>query len=114
MLLWSKGAPLSKMGNIANRRILYQQFAEEGTEEVSIPAPWTENDQIELSLLRNVTIKMTDTLYGRFLAHQKRDLERAYQQLSAKEKDDFKWKMAEINEAGPDNGRSPPPSLTSI
>jgi hypothetical protein len=35
---------VSKMGNVANRRILYQQFAEGGSKEGSIPAPWMEND----------------------------------------------------------------------
>ena len=61
MLLWWKDVPVSKMGNVANRCILHQQFAEEGTEEVRIPTPWTENDQIELNALRNAPIKMADT-----------------------------------------------------
>ncbi len=60
-LLWWKGVPVSKMGNIANRRILHEQFAKEGTEEVSIPTPWTENNQIELNALRNAPIKMANT-----------------------------------------------------
>jgi hypothetical protein len=29
-LLWWKGVPVTKMGNVANRRILHKQFAEEG------------------------------------------------------------------------------------
>jgi hypothetical protein len=62
MLLWWKGVSVSKMGNVdANRRILHKQFAEGGAEEVSIPTPWTENNQIELNALRNATIKMADT-----------------------------------------------------
>ena len=40
---------MSKMGNVANRRVLYQQFADGGEEEeddASIPAPWTDaNDE---------------------------------------------------------------------
>ncbi len=44
MLLWWKGVPVLKMGNVANRCILHKQFAEEGTEEVSIPTPWAEKD----------------------------------------------------------------------
>ncbi len=51
MLLWWKDVPMSKMGNIANRRILHEQFAEGGAEEVSIPTPWMENNQIELNAL---------------------------------------------------------------
>ena len=43
-LLWWKGVSVSKMGNVVSRRILYQKFVEGGSEEVSIPAPWTEND----------------------------------------------------------------------
>jgi hypothetical protein len=41
LLRW-KGVPVSKMGNVANRWVLYQQFADRGEEEeddVSIPAP---------------------------------------------------------------------------
>jgi hypothetical protein len=52
---------MSKMGNIVNRGILHEQFAEGGVEEVSIPTPWTENDQIELNALRNAPIKMANT-----------------------------------------------------
>jgi hypothetical protein len=83
------------MGIVASRCILYQQFAEGGLEEVSIPAPWMENDQTELDALRNVPIEMADTSYGCFLAQQKRDAEQAYQKMSDKEKVDFKRKMAE-------------------
>jgi hypothetical protein len=35
-LLRCKGVPVSKIGNVANRRILYQQYAEGGAEEASI------------------------------------------------------------------------------
>jgi hypothetical protein len=61
MLLWWKGVPVSKMGNIANKRILRKQCAEGGAEEVSIPTPWTENTQIEHNALRNTPIKMANT-----------------------------------------------------
>ncbi len=57
---------------------------------------------------------MVDTSYGRFLVQQKWDVERAYQKMSAKEKIDFKRKMAEIHKAGADNGQSPSPSLTPV
>jgi hypothetical protein len=66
LLRW-KGVPMPKMGNIMNRCILYQQFAEGGAEEVSIPALWMENNQIDLNALMNALIKMADTLYGCFL-----------------------------------------------
>ena len=105
---------MSKMGNVANRRILYHQFAEGGLEEVSIPAPWMENDQMELDAVRNAPIKMADTSYGCFLAQQKRDAKRAYQKMSEEEKVDFKWKMAEINVAGTNNMQSVSSSLTPV
>ncbi len=41
VLLHWKGVPVSKMGNVANRRVLYQQFADGGEEEeddASVPA----------------------------------------------------------------------------
>jgi hypothetical protein len=77
LLRW-KGVSVSKMGNVASRRILYQQFAEGGLEVVSIPAPWTENDRTKFGALRNAPIEMIDTSYGCFLVQQKRDAERAY------------------------------------
>jgi hypothetical protein len=60
MLLWWKGVPMSKIGNVANRCILHEGFAEGGTEEVSIPTPWMENNQIELNALRNAHMKMAN------------------------------------------------------
>jgi hypothetical protein len=57
---------------------------------------------------------MDDTAYGRFEAQKKRDMEIAYQKMSAKEKESFKRKMAEINEMGAGDGQSPPPSPTPI
>jgi hypothetical protein len=47
LLRW-KGVPVSKMGNVGNRWVLYQQFADRGEEEeddTSIPAPWTDADE---------------------------------------------------------------------
>jgi hypothetical protein len=47
LLCW-KGVPVSKMGNVANRWVLYQQFAVGGEEEeddTSIPAPWMDTDE---------------------------------------------------------------------
>ena len=41
LLRW-KGVPVSTMGNVANRCILYQKFAEGGQEETGIPALWTD------------------------------------------------------------------------
>ena len=99
LLRW-KGVAASKMGNVANRRLLYQQLAEgDVVEEASIPAPWTEIDEAELIALRDAPIAMCDTAYGRFEEQKKRDFERAYQKMSAAEKEIFKKNMAEIDEA---------------
>ena len=84
-------------------------------EEVSIPAPWTEIDEAELIALRNAPIEMYDTAYGRFEEQKKRDVERAYQKMLAAEKEIFKKKMAEINEADAGCGKeSPPPTPTPV
>ena len=114
LLRW-KGVATSKMGNLASRRILYQQFAEVVAEEVSVPAPWTEIDEAELVALRDAPIEMCNMAYGWFEEQKKRDVERAYQKMSAAEKEIFKQKMAEIDEAdaGGDD-ESPPPTPTPV
>ncbi len=76
MLLHWKGVPVSKMGNVENRRVPYQQFADGGGEEED--NAWMDANKVGLVALKNAHIKMADTLYGRFLAAQKRDAERAF------------------------------------
>jgi hypothetical protein len=114
VLLQWKGVPVSKMGNVANRQVLYQQFTEGDAEETSILAPWMEIDQAELNALRNVPNEMSDTAYGRFEEQKKRDAEWAYQKMTPVEKDSFRRKLAEINEAGADDGQTPPSSPTPV
>jgi hypothetical protein len=77
------------MRNVANRSILYQQFADGGAEEVGgiVPAPWMGIDEAELITLRNGPIAIGDTAYGRFEEQKKRDVERVYQKMTAAEKD---------------------------
>jgi hypothetical protein len=113
LLRW-KGVPVSTMGNVANRCILYQQFAEGGAEEAGIPASWTKIDEAELIALRDAPITMCNTAYGRFEEQKKRDVERAYQKMTAAEKEVFKRKMAEIDEADAGDGRTPPPTPTHV
>ena len=89
LLRW-KGVPVSTLGNAMNRRFLYQQFAEGGAEEVGIvPDPWTEIDEAELIALRYGPVAICDTAYGRFEEQKKRDVERAYQKMTAAEKEVF-------------------------
>ena len=67
-----------------------------------------------LEELRNVPIEMGDTSFGRFEAGQKRDAERAYQKMTLAEKESFRRKMAEIDEADADDGQSPPSNPTPV
>jgi hypothetical protein len=85
VLLHRKGVPVSKMRNVANKRVLYQQFTdgrEEEVDDTSIPAPWMDADEAGLVALMNAPIEMAGTLYGRFLVTQKRDTKRAFQHMS--------------------------------
>ena len=116
LLRW-KGVPVSKMGNVANRWVLYQQFTYGGEEEeddASIPAPWTDADEAGLVALRNAPIEMADTSYGRFLATQKRDAERAYQHMDAEEREAFLRKLTEIDADDAEDGQSPPSNPTPV
>ncbi len=60
--------------------------------------------------MRGAPIAMWDTEYGRFEEQKKRDVEQAYQKMSAAEKELFKQKMVEIDEADAGNGETPPPT----
>jgi hypothetical protein len=102
---------------VANRRVLYQQFADGGEEkedDASIPAPWTDADETGLMALRNAPIQMADTLYGWFLATQKRDPERAYQRMDAEERMAFLRRLTEIDTDNAKDGQSPPSNPTPV
>ena len=114
LLRW-KGVPVSVMGNVANRHILYQQFTEGDAEEVCIvPALWTEIYEAELIALRDGPIAICDTAYGRFEEQKKRDVERVHQKMTVAEKEVFKQKMAKYDEADADDGETPPPTPTPV
>jgi hypothetical protein len=81
-------------------------------EEVSIPAPWTENNQAELDGLINAPINISNTVYGWFEEQKKRDVERGYRKMSAEEKETLKQRMADIDKVGIGDGETPPPSPT--
>ncbi len=74
---------------------------------MSIPAPWTQIDQEELCTLRNASIKLINTEYGQFKEQKKTDVERLCTNMSAKEKETLKQRMAEINKAGASAMRNP-------
>ena len=109
MLLRWKGVPVSTMGNITNRCILYQQFAEEGVEEVSIPAPWMEIDKAEHDA-HHAERCSYDIAYRRFEEQKKSDVEQAHHKMSSTEKELFKQKMAEMDDVDTDNGQSLSPT----
>ncbi len=43
-----------------------------------------------------------------------RDVEQAYAKISTKEKETLKWRMAEIDKAGPGDKESTPPCLIPV
>ncbi len=105
------------MGNVANRRVLNQQFADGGEEEednTSISAPWTDADKAGLMALTNVPIEMADTLCGWFLVTQKRDTVRAFQHMSSAEREAFLRRLMEINAADAKDGQSLPTNPTPV
>jgi hypothetical protein len=67
-----------------------------------------------LVALRNAPIKMADTSYGRFLATQKRDAERAYQRMDAEEREAFLQRLTEIDADNAKDRQSPPPNPTPV
>ena len=86
-----EGHPRIKMGNMASKRVLFQQFVGgRGEDDLGDPARWTVAEDDHLEALRIAPIEMGDTAYGRFEAQKKRDMEIVYQKMSAKEKESFK------------------------
>jgi hypothetical protein len=100
------------MGNVANRWVPYQQFADGGGEEED--DAWTDADEVGLVALKNAPIEMADTSYGRFLATQKRDAERAYQHMDAEEREAFLRKLTEIDADEAEKGQSQPTNPTPV
>ncbi len=78
------------------------------------PTPWLDANKAWLVALKKAHIEMADTLYGRFLAAQKRDAERAFQHMNATEREAFLRRLTEINAANAKDGQSPPPNPTPI
>ena len=67
-----------------------------------------------LVALRNAPIEMADTSYGRFLATQRRDAERAYQHMDAEEREAFLRKLMEIDADDAKEGQSLPSNPTPV
>jgi hypothetical protein len=59
-LKW-KGIAVSKLGNMVNRRLLFQQFASDRRDDdLGDPAKWTEASEGALNALRDAPIPMGD------------------------------------------------------
>jgi len=114
-LRW-KGVPVSKMGNVANRRVIptNHRWRRGGEGQASIPAPLTDADEAGLVALRNAPIEMADTSYEWFLAMQKRDAERAYQHMDAEEREAFLRRLTEIDADDAEDGQSLPSNSTPV
>ncbi len=81
---------------------------------MSIPAPWMDADKTGLVALRNAPIEMADNSYGRFLATQKRDTERACQCMDAEEREAFLRRLTEIYADDTEDGQSLPSNPTPV
>ncbi len=57
---------------------------------------------------------MANTSYGRFLATQKRDTERAYQRMDTEEREAFLRRLMEIDADDAKDGQSPPSNPTPV
>ena len=68
--------------------------------------------QISMTCWGNVPIKMSNTLYGQFLATQKRGAEKVYQKMSPAERDTFLQRLTEIEapEAKEEQSQTPNPT----
>jgi hypothetical protein len=64
--------------------------------------------------LKNAPIEMADTLYGRFLAMQKRDAERVFQHMSPAERAAFLRRLTEIDADDAKDRQSPPSNPTLV
>ncbi len=71
-------------------------------------------NKARLVALKNAPIEMANTSYGRFLAMQKRDVERAFQPMDAAEREAFLRRLTEISAADAQDGQSPPPNPTPV
>jgi hypothetical protein len=72
------------------------------------------SDKAELVALTNAPIEMAGTSYGRFLATQKRDAERAFQYMSPAEREAFLRRLMEIDAADDKDGQSLPTNPTPV
>jgi hypothetical protein len=69
---------------------------------------------VGLVALTNAPIEMAVTLYGWFLATQKRDAERVFQHMSPAEREEFLRRLMEIIAADAEDRQSLPTNPTPV
>ena len=79
-----------------------------------VHAPWMDANKTGLVVLKNAPIKMANTLYGWFLATQKRDAKRPFQYMSPAEREAFLQRLTEINADDAKDGQSLPSNPTPV
>ena len=80
----------------------------------ALPPPSQNVEAVEVVKEKKQRLEMADTSYGRFLATQKRDAERAYQHMDAEEREAFLWKLTEIDTDDAEYGQSLPSNPTPV
>jgi hypothetical protein len=95
LLKW-KGVPVSTMGNMVAKKVLYKNIMEEGgrgkADEESIASRIDGQTPIEeaaLDTLKNPPIKMGNTAYRRYEAKNKKDIKQVYKKMMAGEKSEL-------------------------
>ncbi len=113
-----EGCPCIKNGECGGKESALQKFVEEGSggneNEASITAWWTDANMAALDALKYAPIKIGTTTYGRFEAEKKKDIERAYKKMTAKEKHDLMQKLAKLDPEDANDDESMPPSPTQV
>jgi hypothetical protein len=83
-------------------------------EEKSIADWWTYANEVALDTQKNGPIKMRNTVYRRYEAEKKKDIEQAYKKMTAKEKSDLMRKLAEFDAEDTNYDECAPPNLTHV
>jgi hypothetical protein len=118
VLLKQKGAAVSKMKTVLDKRTLFQKFVDNGAigleDKSSILAHWMDTNEARLVALKNAPIELADTTCGRHEVKKKKDLVWAIKKMTPEERAAILQQMAEMDTANAANNKTVPPSLTPI
>jgi hypothetical protein len=96
VLLWLKLIPMTNVGSMANKQVLYQKCVDNDAQDekdgANIPAQWTDTDEARLEVLMNMPVLLGNIVHGPQVVQKKRDAKRAYQKMLANEKEAFQKK----------------------